>query len=53
MDDDRIILWLALVIALMGLVPRLLVRGHWGAEPSLALLIAVGSVAMLVRGRRP
>lgn len=51
-DDDRIILWLALVIAMMGLVPRLFVRGPWGPEPTLALFIAAGSAALLWRGRR-
>ena len=51
-DDDRIILWLALIISLLGLVPKLIVRGRWGAEPSLALLIATGSAVLLWRGRR-
>lgn len=51
-DDDRIILWLALVISLLGLVPKLIARGRWGAEPTLALLIAAGSSVLLWRGRR-
>ncbi|HUS64028.1 MAG TPA: hypothetical protein VMZ28_05770 [Kofleriaceae bacterium] len=51
-DDDRIILWLALVISLLGLVPKLIARGRWGAEPTLALLIAAGSSVLLWRRRR-
>jgi hypothetical protein len=50
-DDDHVILWLALVISLLGLVPKLITRGPWGAEPTLALLIAVSSTVLLVRGR--
>ena len=53
MGDDRIILWLALVVSLLGLLPKLIARGRWGAEPTLALLIAAGSAVMLWRGRRP
>ncbi|HEU5055760.1 MAG TPA: hypothetical protein VFU21_04520 [Kofleriaceae bacterium] len=48
-DDDPVILWLALVVSLLGLVPRLLVRGSWGAEPTLALLVAGASGTLLVR----
>ena len=48
-DDDPIILWLALVVSLLGLVPRLLARGSWGAEPTLALLVAGASSSLLVR----
>jgi hypothetical protein len=48
-DDDPVILWLALVVSLLGLVPRLLVRGSWGAEATLALLVAGVSSTLLVR----
>jgi len=50
-DDDRIILWVALSVSLLGLIPRLVEGGAWGAEPTLALLIAVGSATLLLRGR--
>lgn len=48
-DDDPIILWLALVVSLLGLVPRLFSRGSWGAEPTLALLVAGASATLLIR----
>jgi hypothetical protein len=48
-DDDPIILWLALAVSLLGLVPRLFSRGHWGAEPTIALLIAGASGTLLIR----
>jgi hypothetical protein len=48
-DDDRVILWLALVISLLGLLPRIGSSEAWGAEPSLALIIAVGSASQLAR----
>ena len=48
-DDDPIILWLALVVSLLGLVPHLLSRGSWGAEPTIACLIAATSGTLLVR----
>jgi hypothetical protein len=51
-DDDPIILWLALVVSLLGLVPRLLARGSWGAEPTLALLVAGTSATLLIRRAR-
>jgi len=55
-DDDPVLLWLALVVSLLGLIPRLLAHGSWGAEPTIALLIASTSAALLIRrgwrGRR-
>jgi hypothetical protein len=48
-DDDPVILWLALVVSLLGLVPRLISRGSWGAEPTIALLVAGTSSTLLVR----
>lgn len=48
-DDDPVILWLALAVSLLGLVPRLFSRGSWGAEPTMALLIAATSSTLLVR----
>ena len=55
-DDDPVILWLALVVALLGLVPRLFARDSWGAEPTIALLVAGASSTLLLRrawrGRR-
>ena len=48
-DDDPIILWTALVVSLLGLIPRLLDGGSWGAEPTIALLVAGTSAALLVR----
>jgi len=48
-DDDPVILWIALVVSLLGLIPRLLDGGSWGAEPTIALLIASTSAALLVR----
>ena len=51
-DDDPVILWLALVVSLLGLVPRLFTRGSWGAEPTIALLVAGASATLLVRRAR-
>lgn len=51
-DDDPIILWLALLVSLLGLVPRLFTRGGWGAEPTIALIIAGASTTLLVRRAR-
>ena len=48
-DDDRVILCFALVIAILGLIPRIGSSSPWGAEPTLALIIAIGSVLALVR----
>ena len=48
-DDDPVILWLALAVSLLGLVPRLFERGSWGAEPTIALLIAGASSTLLIR----
>jgi len=48
-DDDPVILWLALAVSLLGLIPRLFSRGSWGAEPTIALLIAGTSSTLLVR----
>jgi hypothetical protein len=50
-DDDAMILWVALVISLLGLVPRLIAGGAWRAEASVALLIAVSSAALLATHR--
>jgi hypothetical protein len=51
-DDDPVILWLALVVSLLGLVPRMFASGRWGAEPTVALLIAGASTALLLRRAR-
>jgi hypothetical protein len=48
-DDDPVILWLALAVSLLGLVPRILAGGAWGAEPTIALLVAGTSSTLLVR----
>ena len=48
-DDDPVILWLALAVSLLGLVPRLFEHGSWGAEPTIALLIAGASSTLLIR----
>jgi hypothetical protein len=48
-DDDPVILWLALVVSLLGLVPRLFSHGSWGAEPTIALLVAGTSATLLIR----
>ncbi len=48
-DDDPVILWLALAVSLLGLVPRLFSRGSWGAEPTIDLLIAGTSSTLLIR----
>jgi len=54
--DDRIVLWVALLVSLLGLIPRISATTPWGAEPTLALLIALGSALQLLRyalgGRR-
>jgi hypothetical protein len=46
---DPVILWLSLVVSLLGLVPRILSLGIWGAEPTIALLVAGTSSTLLVR----
>ena len=48
-DDDPIILCLALMVSLLGLVPPLFTAGAWGAEPTIALLVATTSATLLVR----
>lgn len=48
-DDDPVILAVALIVSLLGLVPRLLAGGAWGAEPTIALLIAGTSSTLLAR----
>lgn len=48
-DDDPVILWLALAVSLLGLVPHLFAGGSWGAEPTIALLIAGASSTLLLR----
>jgi hypothetical protein len=48
-DDDGVILWIALVVALVGLAPQLGARGAWGAEPTVALAIALASGIALLR----
>lgn len=47
--DDRLVLWVALLVSLMGLVPRISQSRAWGAEPTIALLVALGSGFQLGR----
>lgn len=47
--DDRLVLWVALLVSLLGLTSRLSDSSPWGAEPTIALLIAIGSAIQLGR----
>lgn len=48
--DDGVLLSMNLLIALGRVVPAVVHREHWGAEPTVALLIALTCAVLLVRG---
>ena len=48
-SDDRVILWVGLVVGAVACVPQLFSGLTWGAQPTLGLLVMLTCAGLLAR----
>jgi len=48
-SDDRVILWVGLVVGAVACVPQVLSGVKWGAQPTIGLLVMLTCTGLLTR----
>ena len=49
--EDRLILWLAIVVGAVAVIPQVVSGEEWSAQPTVGLILALVALALLVLDR--